>query len=118
MQKQLPQPSSSVVTPSRRRADTPQKKKVKKPAKLEFSKQLSIVDIVCWTIITLLLLIVMLVQPSLAEYCVNIFGAATAAYVSLRLGYTAKAGVENYKKISATYKQVMNDDYYYEEGNG
>jgi hypothetical protein len=46
----------------------------------------------------------MLVEPSLAPYCISIFQATTAAYVSLRLGYTAKAGVENYKKISATYK--------------
>ena len=76
------------------------------------------IDICCWAIVTLVLLLVMLVQPSLAGYCVNIFNAATAAYVSLRLGYTAKAGVENYKKISATYKQVMDDDYFYEEGNG
>lgn len=30
----------------------------------------------------------------------------TTAYVSLRLGYTAKAGVENYKKIAQTYKEV------------
>ena len=116
MQKQLPQHSSSVQPQSRRRAD-PQKK-IKKPKQLEFSKQLTMIDICCWAIVTLVLLLVMLVQPSLAGYCVNIFNAATAAYVSLRLGYTAKAGVENYKKISATYKQVMDDDYFYEEGNG
>ena len=67
-----------------------------KQKKLEFSKQLTIIDICCWTIVTLVLLIVMLVVPALAEYCVSIFGGATAAYVSLRLGYTAKAGVENY----------------------
>lgn len=52
----------------------------------------------------------MIFQPALAEYCVNIFSAATAAYVSLRLGYTAKAGVENYKKISSSYKGTMNMD--------
>jgi hypothetical protein len=34
------------------------------------------------------------------------FTTATAAYVSLRLGYTAKAGVENYKKISQTYTEI------------
>ena len=89
---------------------------VKKP--MEFSKQLTMIDICCWAIITLLLLIVMLVQPSLASYCINIFNAATAAYVSLRLGYTAKAGVENYKKISSTIKSISYDDYYlYDEEN-
>ena len=30
----------------------------------------------------------------------------TTAYVSLRLGYTAKAGVENYKKIAENYKAI------------
>ena len=39
----------------------------------------------------------------------------TTAYVSLRLGYTAKAGVENYKKIAQTYKEITslnsNGDY-------
>lgn len=116
MQEQLQQHLSSVATQQRRRADP--RKMVKKTKKLEFSKQLTMIDICCWAIVTLVLLLVMLVQPSLAGYCVNIFNAATAAYVSLRLGYTAKAGVENYKKISATYKQIMDDDYFYEEGNG
>ena len=77
---------------------------------MEFSKQLTIIDICGWTIVTLVLLIVMLVVPSLAEYCVSIFGGATAAYVSLRLGYTAKAGVENYQKINSTVRHVMHDD--------
>lgn len=82
---------------------------------MEFSKQLTIIDIGCWAIISLLLLIVMLVVPELAEYCTNIFGGATAAYVSLRLGYTAKAGVENYKKISNQYRNIYYDE---DEGNG
>ena len=49
-------------------------------------------------------------MPTLAEYCVSIFGGATAAYVSLRLGYTAKAGVENYQKINSTVRYTMYDD--------
>ena len=81
---------------------------------MEFSKQLTIIDICCWTIVTLVLLIVMLVMPTLAEYCVSIFGGATAAYVSLRLGYTAKAGVENYQKINSTVRYTMHD----EQNNG
>ena len=85
-----------------------------KPKKMEFSKQLTIIDICCWTIVTLVLLIVMLVMPTLAEYCVSIFGGATAAYVSLRLGYTAKAGVENYQKINSTVRYTMHD----EQNNG
>ena len=115
MQEPLLPPSNSAATPVQHRRNTTQ---VKKKKTLEFSKQLTIIDICCWAIITLVLLIVMLVVPSLAEYCVSIFGGATAAYVSLRLGYTAKAGVENYKKISTSVRDTMDEHYAYEEGNG
>lgn len=59
----------------------------------------------------------MLARPEIAQYCVSIFTTSTAAYVSLRLGYTAKAGVENYKKIAKTYNQVANanPENYYDE---
>lgn len=93
MHEPLLPPSSSAATQVSHRRNPNTKMK---PKKMEFSKQLTIIDICCWTIVTLVLLIVMLVMPTLAEYCVSIFGGATAAYVSLRLGYTAKAGVENY----------------------
>lgn len=101
-------PLNSAATPQQQK----KAKKKKTSKKLEFSKKLSIVDIICWAVITVLLLIVMLVQPSLASYCVGIFNASTAAYVSLRLGYTAKAGVENYKKIAQNYTNIveMTDD--------
>ena len=106
MPDQLRQPSNCAA---KRR----QKQSVK--THLEFSKQLTIIDIGCWAIISLLLLIIMLLVPELADYCVNIFGGATAAYVSLRLGYTAKAGVENYKKISNQYRNIYYNE---DEGNG
>ena len=112
MQKQSQQLSNFVEKQQRRKRKVTS---VKKP--MEFSKQLTMIDICCWVIITLLILIVMLVQPGLAEYCVSIFGATTAAYVSLRLGYTAKAGVENYKKISSSYRAVMGEDFFYDEEN-
>lgn len=102
----LPPSNSAATQVSHRRNPNTQMK----PKKMEFSKQLTIIDICCWTIVTLVLLIVMLVMPTLAEYCVSIFGGATAAYVSLRLGYTAKAGVENYQKISSTVHYTMHDD--------
>lgn len=102
----LPPSNSAATQVSHRR--NPNTKMT--PKKMEFSKQLTIIDICCWTIVTLVLLIVMLVMPTLAEYCVSIFGGATAAYVSLRLGYTAKAGVENYQKINSTVRYTMYDD--------
>ena len=107
MHEPLLPPSNSAATQVSHRRNPNIKMK---PKKMEFSKQLTIIDICCWTIVTLVLLIVMLVMPTLAEYCVSIFGGATAAYVSLRLGYTAKAGVENYQKINSTVRYTMYDD--------
>lgn len=111
MHEPLLPPSNSAATQVSHRRNPNTKMK---PKKMEFSKQLTIIDICCWTIVTLVLLIVMLVMPTLAEYCVSIFGGATAAYVSLRLGYTAKAGVENYQKINSTVRYTMHD----EQSNG
>lgn len=45
----------------------------------------------------------------LGTYIQNLFAYATTAYVSLRLGYTAKAGVENYQKIHNAYKEITID---------
>ena len=53
------------------------------------------------------ILSLLLVNPeSLGEFAKSIFAYLTTAYVSLRLGYTAKAGVENYKKIAENYKTI------------
>lgn len=48
----------------------------------------------------------LLLRPELGTFAQNIFAYLTTAYVSLRLGYTAKAGVENYKKIAENYKAI------------
>lgn len=99
------------------------KKIVKKP--LEFSKKLTIIDIIVYALLTITLLIILLIRPELGAFAQNIFAYMTTAYVSLRLGYTAKAGVENYKKIAESYKAVAecapdvsqnsSDDVYLEE---
>lgn len=73
---------------------------------LEFSKRLTILDIVVYVILTIIMLIILLIRPELGAFAQNIFAYMTTAYVSLRLGYTAKAGVENYKKIAENYKAV------------
>ena len=73
---------------------------------IEFSKRLTVIDIVAWVFLSICLLIVLLFRPELGTFLQNIFAYLTTAYVSLRLGYTAKAGVENYKKIAQTYKEV------------
>lgn len=64
------------------------------------------IDIIAWVFLSICLLIVLLFRPELGSFLQNIFAYLTTAYVSLRLGYTAKAGVENYKKIAQTYKEV------------
>lgn len=83
--------------------------------KLTFSKKLTLIDIATWAILSIIILILLLTRPELGMYVQNIFAYMTTAYVSLRLGYTAKAGVENYKKIAQNYKEVTslnsNDDF-------
>ena len=78
----------------------------KKKFSLEFSKCLTIIDIVAWVFLSICMLVILILQPELGSFVQNIFAYLTTAYVSLRLGYTAKAGVENYKKIAQTYKEV------------
>jgi hypothetical protein len=62
--------------------------------------------VVTWVFLSLVLLIILLLRPELGAFAQNIFAYMTTAYVSLRLGYTAKAGVENYKKIAENYKAI------------
>lgn len=71
-----------------------------------FSKKLTIIDTISWTLLVLILMAVMLFVPAIANYVVNFATTITAAYVSLRLGYTGKAAMENYKKISATVRDL------------
>ena len=59
-----------------------------------------------WVFLALILLVILLLRPELGVYAQTIFAYLTTAYVSLRLGYTAKAGVENYKKIAENYKAI------------
>lgn len=65
--------------------------------------------------LTLGILTLLFLEPeTLGAFAQTIFAYLTTAYVSLRLGYTAKAGVENYKKIATNYKSIAeladNDD--------
>lgn len=56
--------------------------------------------------LALVLLSILIFRPELATFAQTFFAYLTTAYVSLRLGYTAKAGVENYKKIAENYKAI------------
>lgn len=68
--------------------------------------------------LALILFIITLAEPSLAQYTGSMFTTATAAFVSLRLGYTAKAGVENYNKIRNTYSSIAPVEETTDESNG
>lgn len=82
-----------------------------KKTKLQFSKRLSIVDTISWLILTVSICALLAFgRAEIAQYCVSIQTTITAAYVSLRLGYTGKAAIENYKKISNTIKDLSSED--------
>lgn len=83
--------------------------KEQKSQKLEFSKKLTIIDMVMWGITSIGLIIVLVLVPEIALYCQNMLTTFATVYVSLRLGYTAKAGVENYKKISQSLKSNLEE---------
>ena len=94
--------------------NAPQKPKPKRSRKswrkrklpLEFSKKLTIIDIIVYLLLAAAIIVTLLLRPELGTFAQNIFAYLTTAYVSLRLGYTAKAGVENYKKIAENYKAI------------
>ena len=81
-----------------------------KSSKLEHSKLLTYIDVIAWMIISIALLAILLNKPELGVFVQNIFAYSTTAYVSLRLGYTAKAGVENYQKIHSAYKETIDEE--------
>jgi len=55
----------------------------------------------------LAILAIVVINQGLASFGSSALAGVTTVYVSLRLGYTAKAGIENYKKISETYKEIQ-----------
>ena len=98
--------SVQSATPKLKQKQSRKSQRKRKPP-LEFSKKLTIADIIVYVVIALVLLTILFLNPeSLGEFAQTIFAYLTTAYVSLRLGYTAKAGVENYKKIAENYKSI------------
>ena len=96
--------AQNVTAKRKQKRSRQSQQKLKRP--LEFSKKLTIIDVVTWVFLALILLIILVLRPELGAYAQTIFAYLTTAYVSLRLGYTAKAGVENYKKIAENYKAI------------
>lgn len=61
------------------------------------------------------LLAIMVLQPEIAEYCVDSMLYVTTAYVSLRLGYSFKSGLENVQKIKNSVNSLRNEEEYYDD---
>ena len=97
---------SELSATAKRRLRQSRKSSTKRKPPLEFSKKLTVGDSIGYVIILLVVFAVLLFRPELATFAQNFFAYLTTAYVSLRLGYTAKAGVENYKKIAENYKAI------------
>lgn len=75
------------------------KRRRSRKLRLEFSKWLTIVDTAWFLLLTVLLIVLIFFRSDLAQFYVTIWSTLATVFLSLRLGYTAKAGVENYKKI-------------------
>ena len=97
--------SNQNVT-AKRKPKRSRKSSARRKPPLEFSKKLTIVDIIVYACLSLAVLAILIFRPELGTFAQNFFAYLTTAYVSLRLGYTAKAGVENYKKIAENYKAI------------
>ena len=76
----------------------------------EFSKKMAIFDTIYFFVVAAVTLAV--IWPDFAAICPDLVTIFTTGLVTLRLGYVAKAGVENYKKI----ERSMRNPSYREEG--
>lgn len=61
------------------------------------------------------LLGIMLWNNELAEHCVDAMLYVTTTYVSLRLGYSFKSGLENVQKIKRSINNISEEEYYYDD---
>lgn len=85
----------------------------------EFSKKLTIIDIVVYVVLLVGCLTVLIIKPELAEFLVEIIAYITTAYVALRGSYTIKAAIENFTKIKNSVKNNYNEYYInFEEEDG
>ena len=65
----------------------------------EFSKNMAIFDTIYYIVFIVAVVILAVIYPDFAAICPDLVTIFTTGLATLRLGYVAKAGVENYKKI-------------------
>lgn len=61
------------------------------------------------------LIVLMVWRTQIAEHCVNAMLYVTTTYVSLRLGYSFKSGLENVQKIKRSIATLEENEFYEDE---
>lgn len=79
----------------------------KEKTRVEFSKKLAVFDIVIYSVLMIALIVAMIVDNTIASYCVNAMTSVSTVYTAVRLGYSAKAGVENVNKIKSSFSMTV-----------
>lgn len=74
---------------------------------LEWSKKLTIFDNITFLVMCTIVLLILLFQPTLAQYCGSMLATFATVFVTLRLGYSAKSGIENYLKIGKSMRETI-----------
>ena len=82
-------------------------------SQMEFSKKMAIFDTIYYIVFILVSVILAIIWPAFAAICPDLITIFTTGLITLRLGYTAKAGIENYKKIERSMRNK--ETYYYTE---
>lgn len=74
----------------------------------EFSKKMAVFDTVYYIVFAAVCIVAAIIWPSFAAICPDLVTIFTTGLVTLRLGYVAKAGVENFTKIKKDFENARN----------
>ena len=69
----------------------------------QFSKKMAVFDTVYYIVFAAACIIGAIIWPSFGAICPDLMTIFTTGLVTLRLGYVAKAGVENFTKIKRDF---------------
>lgn len=83
-------------------------------SQMEFSKKMAIFDTIYYIVFIIVSITLAIVWPAFAAICPDLVTIFTTGLITLRLGYTAKAGIENYKKIERSMRDRDSYEYEYE----
>lgn len=84
-------------------------------SQMEFSKKMAIFDTIYYIVFILVSVTLAIIWPAFAAICPDLVTIFTTGLITLRLGYTAKAGIENYKKIERSMRDKNSYEYEYEK---